>query len=57
MNFKEAIGKHVVIFTKKDFRFEGELIDCDESFIEIQDSKKNKRKDIAIDQIAEMDVL
>jgi len=57
MKLEKAVGHKVIIFTKKDFRFEGVVIEFDGKFIEIHDEKKNKPKMINIDEIAEWDLV
>lgn len=56
MKFEDLIGRQVILFTKKNFRFQGEIKDYDGKFIEIFDEIKRKPKMIAIDEILEIEV-
>jgi small nuclear ribonucleoprotein (snRNP)-like protein len=52
---KNLIGKKVILYTKKGFRFEGQVIDFDGKFLDIFDQIKGKSKMINIDEIIEIE--
>jgi small nuclear ribonucleoprotein (snRNP)-like protein len=52
---RSLIGKRVIIYTKKGFRFEGLISDFDGKFLDIFDKIKNKSKMINIDEIIEIE--
>ena len=56
MKFEKLIGRRVIIFTKKNFRFTGEVKDFDGQFLEIFDELKKKPKMINITEITEYEV-
>lgn len=56
MKLEKTIGKRIILFTKKNFRFQGEVKDFDGRFLEIFDEIKNKPKMINIDEIAEYEI-
>ena len=53
---EKLIGKQVIAFTKNGFRFSGNVQDFDGRFLEIFDDIKHKRKMLAIDEIAEIEI-
>ena len=53
---ERLIGKRVILFTKKSFRFEGEVKGYDGRFLEIFDDIKKKPKLIHIDEIIEIEI-
>jgi len=55
-SIEKLIGRKVVLFTKKSFRFEGEVKDYDGRFLEIFDDIKKKPKLIHIDEIIEIEL-
>lgn len=55
-SMEKLIGKRVILFTKKSFRFEGEVISYDGRFLEIFDEIKKKSKLIHIDEVMEIEV-
>lgn len=55
MNFDKLLNRNVILFTKKDFRYEGEIRAVDEDSIEIYDIVKKKLKQIKKDEISEAD--
>jgi small nuclear ribonucleoprotein (snRNP)-like protein len=56
MKLDKLIGKRIILFTKKNFRFQGEVKDFDGAFIELFDDVKQTIKMIHIDNIAEFEV-
>ena len=56
MKLDNLIGKRIVIYTKKNYRFQGEVKDFDGKFLEIFDEVKQKSKMIHIDNILEFEV-
>ena len=54
-SMERLIGKRVILFTKKSFRFEGEVKSYDGRFLEIFDEIKNRPKLIHIDEIIEIE--
>ena len=56
MKFDKLIGKRVIIFSRKSFRFQGTVKDFDGRFVEIFDELKQKVKMINIDEISEYEV-
>ena len=56
MKFEKLVGRSVILFTKKNFRFQGEIKDYDGKFIEIFDEIKKKPKMINIDEILEVEI-
>jgi len=52
---KSLIGKRVILYTRKGFRFEGEIGDFDGKFLEIFDQIKGKSKMINVDEIIEIE--
>jgi small nuclear ribonucleoprotein (snRNP)-like protein len=52
---RSLIGKKVVLYTKKGFRFEGTVSDFDGKFLEVADRIKGKSKMINIDEIIEIE--
>jgi len=56
MKLDKIIGKRVVLYTKKNFRFQGEVKDYDGTFIEIFDDLKKKYKMINVSEITEIEV-
>ena len=57
MKIENLIGKKVILFTKRNFRFQGTVNDVDEKFIEIFDEIKQKSKIISLDEIAEIELM
>ena len=53
---EKLVGKQVIVFTKNGFRFSGNITDFSGRFYEIFDEVKHKRKMIAIDEIAEIEI-
>jgi hypothetical protein len=49
------VGRRIIIYTKKGFRFEGEVLDFDGKFLDIFDEVKQKKKMINIDEIIEIE--
>ena len=56
MKLENLKGKRIILFTKKNFRFQGQVKDFDGRFIEILDEVKNKPKMINVDEIAEYEI-
>jgi hypothetical protein len=56
MKLDKLIGKRIILFTKKNYRFQGEVIDFDGKFLEIFDDIKQKSKMIHIDNIVEFEI-
>lgn len=56
MKFDKLIGKNIILYTKKNFRFQGEVKDYDGQFIEIFDNLKKKPKMINVSEITEYEV-
>lgn len=56
MKFEKIIGKRVILYTKKNFRFQGEVKDYDGQFLEIFDELKKKPKMININEITELEL-
>jgi hypothetical protein len=56
MKLDKLIGKRIILFTKKNYRFQGEVIDYDGKFLEIFDDIKKKSKMIHVDNILEFEV-
>lgn len=56
MKFEKLIGKKIILYTKKNFRFQGEVKDYDGTFIEIFDELKKKPKMINVSEITEYEV-
>lgn len=55
---RENKGKKVLIFLQdNNFRFEGKILNFDEKYLEILDSKTNNFKIILIENIKEIEVL
>jgi small nuclear ribonucleoprotein (snRNP)-like protein len=52
---RSLIGRKVILYTKKGFRFEGEVKDFDGKFLDIFDKIKGKSKMINIDEIIEIE--
>lgn len=52
---KSLIGKSVILYTKKGFRFQGEVKDFDGKFLDIFDQIKGKSKMINVDEIMEIE--
>jgi hypothetical protein len=57
MKIENLISKKVILFTKRNFRFQGTINDVDAKFIEIFDDIKKKSKIIAIEEIAEIELV
>lgn len=57
MKLEKTIGRRIILFTKKNFRFQGEVKDFDGRFLEILDEVKNKSKMINVDEIAEYEIM
>jgi small nuclear ribonucleoprotein (snRNP)-like protein len=56
MKLEKLIGKRIILFTKKNYRFQGEVKDFDGTFLEIFDDIKQKSKMIHVDNIVEFEV-
>lgn len=56
MKLDRLIGKRIILFTKKNYRFQGEVKDFDGKFVEIFDDIKQKSKMIHVDNIVEFEV-
>jgi hypothetical protein len=56
VKFDKLIGKRIVLYNRKNFRFEGIVKDVDERFIEILDDLKKKPKLISINEVTEIEV-
>lgn len=56
MKLDKLIGKKIILFTKKNYRFQGEVKDFDGKFLEIFDDIKQKSKMIHVDNILEFEV-
>jgi hypothetical protein len=56
MKFEKLVGKRIILYTKKNFRFQGVVQDFDGKFLEIFDELKKKPKMINIDEITELEV-
>jgi len=56
MKFEKTIGKKIILYTKKNFRFQGEVKDFDGQFIEIFDELKKRPKMININEITEFEI-
>ena len=57
MKIENLVGKKVILFTRRNFRFQGTVNDVDEKFIEIFDEIKQKSKIISLDEIAEIELM
>lgn len=56
MKFDKLIGKRIVLFTRKNYRFQGKITDFDGTFLELFDEVRQKPRNINIDNIAEFEV-
>ena len=56
MKLDRLIGKRIILFTKKNYRFQGEVKDFDGKFVEIFDDIKQKSKMIHVDNIVEFEI-
>ena len=56
MKIEKLIGKRIVLFTKKNYRFQGEVKNFEPPFLEIFDDIKQKSKMIHIDNIVEFEI-
>jgi small nuclear ribonucleoprotein (snRNP)-like protein len=56
MKLDRLIGKRIILFTKKNYRFQGEVKDFDGTFLEIFDDIKQKSKMIHVDNIVEFEI-
>lgn len=56
MKLDKLIGKRIILFTRKNYRFQGEVIDWDGKFLEIFDDIKQKSKMIHVDNIVEFEI-
>ena len=56
MKLDRLIGKRIILFTKKNYRFQGQVIDYDGKFLEIFDDIKQKSKMIHVDNILEFEI-
>ena len=56
MKLERLIGKKITLFTKKNYRFQGEVKDFDGKFLEIFDDIKQKSKMIHVDNILEFEI-
>jgi len=56
MKLEKLIGKKIILFTKRNFRFQGEVKDFDGTFLEIFDDVKQKLRMIHRDNILEFEV-
>jgi len=56
MKLDRLIGKRIILFTKKNYRFQGEVKDWDGTFLEIFDDIKQKSKMIHVDNIVEFEI-
>ena len=56
MKLDRLIGKRIILFTKKNYRFQGEVKDFDGKFLEIFDDIKQKSKMIHVDNIVEFEI-
>jgi hypothetical protein len=56
MKLDRLIGKRIILFTKKNYRFCGEVRDFDGKFLEIFDDIKKKSKMIHVDNIVEFEI-
>jgi hypothetical protein len=56
MKLDRLIGKRIILFTKKNYRFQGKIIDYDGKFLEIFDDIKQKSKMIHVDNIDEFEI-
>jgi len=52
---RSLIGKKIVLYTKKGFRFQGKVLDFDGKFLDINDEIKGKSKMINVDEIIEIE--
>lgn len=55
-SLRTSIGSIVVIFCENGFHFEGKILDCDDDFLKIYDTRKNYEKFIKFDDIKEANV-
>ena len=53
---KQLSGKRVKIFLKNNWKYEGDLMGCDDNFIEIFDYKLKANKFLDISTIANIEV-
>lgn len=53
---KDSIGKEVKIFLHNNFRYAGKITNCDETYIEIFDTKSQSYKLILYEEIKDMEV-
>jgi len=56
MKLEKLIGEKIILFTKRNFRFQGEVKDFDGTFLEIFDDVKQKLRMIHRDNILEFEV-
>lgn len=57
MKFDKIIGQKIVLYTKKNFRFQGVVKDFDGTFVEIYDELKRRPKMINLAEITEYEVI
>jgi len=57
MKFDSLLGKRIILFTKKNFRFQGVVKEFDGTFLEIFDDLKRKPKMINISEITEVELV
>jgi len=56
MKLEKLIGKKVILFTKRNYRFQGEVKDFDGTFLEIYDEIKHKIRMVHTDNILEFEI-
>jgi uncharacterized protein YkvS len=56
MKLDKLIGKKITLFTRRNYRFHGEVIDFDGKFLEIFDEVRQRSKNIHVDNIVEFEV-
>ncbi len=55
---KKSIGKNIKIFLKdNNFKFEGRITNCDDTYVEILDKRLQDFKVIEISKISDIDLL
>tara|TARA_Y100000310_G_scaffold20006_1_gene19521 strand:+ start:302 stop:496 length:195 start_codon:yes stop_codon:yes gene_type:complete len=53
---KNSIGKRVLIFLHNNFRYEGKVTNCDDTYVEILDDKIKGYKILEISSIRDIEV-
>lgn len=53
---EKSVGKKILVFLLNNFRYEGKLINVDETYFEVLDYKTNSYKTILISEIKDLEV-